>query len=488
LRCQGSSGCFTRNRGVVESTQVIEAGIDLADLLVTDAAPWPSPVQRLGQPVRQKEHVRRREPALESVPVGLVAVVPLVLLCAAGAAAQDQDWLAKARSARQAGDYLAAAEAYSHLLSADPENPQMLSNVGIMLHMAGKHEEALRPLRKALQHAPGTVPANLFAGLSLVALNRPGEALPYLERARDGDPSGPLPLIGLGKAHSALEHFRDANEYFDRATQIDPRNLEAWLGVGMTYRHLAQSVNGNIGSLASAAAAQLDEATKQAGKPSTRAEMLDAERQLDRDPKDLTSLVRLARACAAMAVSSLTKAVELSPESYEAHLALAGAWEETHSTGHAVREYEAAIRLRSDDGFVYMRLAFLHWSAGNNEQALPPLEKALKLTPDDPQVNACMGDILVRSGKHGDARPYLEKALRGNPELAMAHIAMAQIHTVENHPELAAVEIRKALPQDRDGSYYYMLSKVLRQLGRDQEAQSALEQYSARQALKRTSE
>jgi tetratricopeptide (TPR) repeat protein len=424
--------------------------------------------------------------ALESVPVGRIAFIAVVLSCGV-AAPQNQDWLAKARAARQAGDYAAAAEAYSHLLSADPESPQLLSNLGIMLHMAGKHEEALRPLRKALRHTPDMVPANLFAGLSLVALNQAGEALPYLERARRGDPSGPLPLVGLGKAHLALEHFRDANEYFDRAAQIDPRNPEAWLGLGVTYRHLAQSVNGNIGSL-TAAAAQLDEATRRAGQPSTRAEMLGAEKQLDRDPKDLTSLVRLARACAALAVSSLTKAVELSPESYEAHLALAGAWEETHSAGHAVREYEAAIRLRSDDAFAYMRLAFLHWSAGNNEQALPPLKKALDLAPNDPQVNACMGDILVRSGKHDDARPYLEKALRGNPELAMAHIALAQIHTVENHPELAAAEIRKALPGDRDGSYYYMLSKVLRQLGRDQEAQAALEQYRARQALKRAAE
>ena len=47
---------FSQKRGIVVSTQVIEAGVDLdADLMVTDVAPWPSLVQRFGRVNRYGE-------------------------------------------------------------------------------------------------------------------------------------------------------------------------------------------------------------------------------------------------------------------------------------------------------------------------------------------------------------------------------------------------------------------------------------------------
>lgn len=414
-------------------------------------------------------------------PLGAISKWLCIAVVCAAATAQDTDWFAKARAARKAGDYAGAAEAYSRLLVTNPKSPELLSNLGIVLHMAGKHAEALQTLRLALELQPDLAGANLFAGLSLLALDRAGEAVPYLERAHQKDPTAALPLVGLGRAQMAPKEYRDANEYFEAAANEDAHNGEAWLGLGLTYRYLAQSVEGHIGTL-KATPELVAAATRSAGRPSTREELLACERKLDQTPDDLASLIRLSRACAALAVSSLERAVAVNPDSYEAHLALAGAWEETHSPARAIKEYEACVRLRSDDSFPFMRLAFLHWSAGNNDQALPPLRRALELAPDDPQVNACMGDILVRTGEHAKAKDYLERSLRSPTPPAMARIAMAQIYMLENHPELAVTELQKALPEDRDGSTYYMLAQNLRQLGRDVDANVALQEYRVRKA------
>jgi predicted Zn-dependent protease len=126
----------------------------------------------------------------------LLRVTCAFSLCCASSVARPQDWTTAARQAQESGDYRKAAQAYSSLLAREPNNPQLLSNIGIMYYLAGEDRTALRSLRRALQLSPTLIPANLFTGLSLVRLHRPGEALAYLRRAHDADTRALLPLLG----------------------------------------------------------------------------------------------------------------------------------------------------------------------------------------------------------------------------------------------------------------------------------------------------
>src|SRR5436190_20481368 len=89
---------------------------------------------------------------------------------------------------------------------------------------------------------PGLVAANLFAGLCLLHLARPHEAVPLLERARAADTSGVAPLLALGQAYVSIRDFHRANNAYLEATRRDPRSAQAWYGVGITRRSLAEAL------------------------------------------------------------------------------------------------------------------------------------------------------------------------------------------------------------------------------------------------------
>ncbi len=409
----------------------------------------------------------------------------LLALCVALAAQAQTDWQARAREAQRARDFSGAAEAYRKLLEGDPANPQLLTNLGIMLHLAGRNEDALAPLEQAIRARPELIPARLFAGLALLNLGRPREALPHLERARSGDPAGALPLLGLAKAHAVLGDLRQANDEFDAAAARDARNPEIWSGLGATYSALANDQVRRFWT-AKADTASIDRALKAAGYPSTRREMLAAERDLAAHPGSLTLQARLIRARLALAVAAYTRAAKLEPESYDHHMRLAESLTAANRPAEADAEYQRAAALRPDSAAAYLGLAIARRLAGAHDQALAPLQKAHELEPANPDINGLLGDLLARRAEFAQARPLLEQALAANPALAPAQAALAKVYLAEGRLDAALEATQKSLAGDVDGSYYYQLSRVLRQMGREEEAAAALAQFRARRALRRS--
>ncbi len=408
----------------------------------------------------------------------------LLFLVLLGLMAPAQDWLSIAQQAQLAHDFDRAAEAYSKLLAAEPDNAKLLSNVGMMLELAGRHEQALPPLLKALERSPDMVAANLFVGLSLLNLGRAREALPYMARARQGDENGALPLLGLAKAHLALGDARQANGYFDAAAQRDPHNVEIWAGLGVTYGDMAKAVTAQLWKT-NPDLVVIDRVLNAAGNPTTRDDMLAAERGLAKQPGDAVLLVRLKRACLSLSLAALRRAVDLAPQSFENHFYLGASLALADRQAEASAEFQQAILIRADAAPAYLALAVALWKQGQAEAALVPLRKCLELDPNIALANAVLGDLLVAGGEEERALAYLQRALQLDPELAPAHAALAKAYKAQDRLELAIEEIRKALPYDWDGSYYYIESQLYRQLGRTEEAAAALERFFARSALQK---
>ena len=163
----------------------------------------------------------------------------LIFLCCAALAA-EQDIAGRIRDAMAKSDYGAAADLYAKLIASGQTSPEVLSNYGVTLHLLGRNLQALEQFRLALSQQPDLTAANLFAGISLADLDRPAEAVSYLQHARDLDPKGAAPLIALGKAFVALRDIANANSAYSEAAKRDPRLAEAWYGLGITYRSLAE--------------------------------------------------------------------------------------------------------------------------------------------------------------------------------------------------------------------------------------------------------
>jgi tetratricopeptide (TPR) repeat protein len=362
-----------------------------------------------------------------------------ILLCSA-ALAGDTDVAGKIREAMAKGDYAAAAALYSGLINGGEASPELRSNYGLTLHLAGRNQDALEQFRLALRQKPDLTAANLFAGVALVELDRAGEALRYLDRARSLDGAGAAPLVALGKAYVALRDFAKANAAYAEAVKRDPRLSDGWYGLGITYRSLAEE--------------QLNRAAHR--EPGNAAEW---RRLLDQ------SLV------------ALNQAVALAPDSPRAHLILGESLRDSGKLVDAIPEYQAAIRLAPKMQAAYLGLATTYWKNGDFNRALPELDRALDLSPADPEANAIYADILEHRNDPDNAEKRAMLAIAGNPRLFAAHIVLARIYLSRRQPERAVQQLEQVVNADPDGSYHFLLWRAYKLSGKPKEAEAALAEF-----------
>ncbi len=177
------------------------------------------------------------------------------------------DTLFAAELAEKTGQYEAAAAAYRRVLDKDPQSAPASAGLAHLLILRKQYPEAEALLRAALERNPDdpALTAQLAAAL---ADQDKAEALPLLQKLHDAHPADPaitrmlaailavagdyagsdqlyLQLLAAAPEDPDLlddhgqnllhqELFAQAYAVFDKATQIDPGNADAWSGLAFS--------------------------------------------------------------------------------------------------------------------------------------------------------------------------------------------------------------------------------------------------------------
>jgi tetratricopeptide (TPR) repeat protein len=348
------------------------------------------------------------------------------------------------RAAQQSGNYTEAGKLYLQLIAAGTDTPEVRSNCGIMLHLAGQNRKALQQFGIALRQNPNLPAANLFAGVSEFELGAFSLALPYLRKAEQLDPGQPAPQLAIGKLYVATGQFRLANAAYAKAVAMAPQIAEAWYGLGVTNRSLAEEI--------------LKKANRQsvAANVSTQTEV---QALLDK------------------AVQALTRAAELEPDSARTHLLMAESLSDGGKLADAIPEYRAAIKLDPSLDAAYLGLATQYWKNRQFDEAVPLLKRTLAKSPEDPEANGMLADILEHEGNLKDAATYAHRALNRKPDLIQTRTVLARIYLAQQQPQLAITELQKVIAADPDGSYHFLLYRAYRAAGNEQAAGEAMAEF-----------
>lgn len=367
-------------------------------------------------------------------------LVPCVYLALTLAALQQTDNEAlseKAVEAERQGDFAGAVSAFEQLIRAGADSSELRSNLGIACYQLHDFSKALHEFSLALAKTPNSVPANLFSGLALLKLQRPREALPYLKRAYTLRPDAAEIVIALAQAQVGSGETAQARHSYQRATRLEPQNAEAWYGLGITERALAEEILKTSPNLRKAESRSLMDASQQA----------------------------------------ITNATKLEPSSFHAHMILGELFRIAEQYSQAVQEYEIVTTQQPNLGAAWAGLATAYSAAGEDDKALIAGKRALELDPADASTYAVVAATLLRQGDASAAEPYAQHALQIQPSLTSAHIVLAKIFLSRQQPEKALPELESAVGQDTDGRTYYLLATTLRQLGKNAEAAAALQKY-----------
>jgi tetratricopeptide (TPR) repeat protein len=140
-----------------------------------------------------------------------------------------------AQDAMSRRDFKAAAEDYQQAVKMHPESAEMWANLGLMEHEAGDYGEAIKSFHQAIRLKPGLYVPNLFTGIDSLQTANTSQAIQFLVKAERMNKTDPVAPLELGRAYSAAGNFPAAAKAFTRATELDPKQSDAWLGEGMAY-------------------------------------------------------------------------------------------------------------------------------------------------------------------------------------------------------------------------------------------------------------
>ena len=447
----------------------------------------------------------------------------------------------QARQAMSAQRFEEAAEIYSRMANSYPNEPMLLSNLGIALHLSSQDEEAVSPLRKATEAMPESFQAHFFLGASLTRLGLYKEAISPLRQAGKLDANNPFVPALLADALEATGQFQAAINSWLALQGIDETNSFAYAGLLRCYENLAaQAVESLLqqdpesGFLLRLVAESrfsqqqypsafflFRQALQQ--QPNVRevheaiAEIYDRtgngnwaaiERQRieslsESDCSQSSSLDCLYRAGKYKAVLGATAGSDQEslfwstraysrlaegvfqdlkslPDTFDKFRQLADILLSRNKYSEAVGITKQALELRPGHPQIERQLAELLFLAGRNQEARPLLEKFRGLEPNNPSWPTMLGNLLVAEQQFDQAIPLLEDAIAQPDSTASARLALGRSYLAVGRPVDAIANLAAASAQDPDGSVHYQLAQAYQRSGDRTRAGEALQIYRER--------
>jgi Flp pilus assembly protein TadD len=244
------------------------------------------------------------------------------------------------------GDVDGAETMFREAIDLDPANPTAHANLGYVLALTERHEEAIRESEEAL--------------------------------AREPDRSGPWAHIGISRL--ALGEIDAGLSALSRAVRLDPRNHFAWHAMGRVLLALGRAKEAEL-AWASAVAAR---------------------------PNDVDLLIGLAVVLSAQgrtgeAVHVLHRATSIAPDSSRAWTQLGVASILNHDHGTAGDALLNALELDPDEADARFHLALLHVLVGAIDEAVIALT-ALAAADSEiaPEARALLGRLSKRTDNGPD--------------------------------------------------------------------------------------
>ncbi|CEK12865.1 TPR repeat/Tetratricopeptide repeat [Chthonomonas calidirosea] len=193
-------------------------------------------------------------------------------------------------------------------------------------------------------------------------------------------PNDPLVFLYYGSALLKSGDLTDAAYAFTRATKLDPKLYEAYIGLGSTQFRL----------------------------------------------KDY-----------AAAQTSFQRAAQLRPHQIAPYLGLAQAYYLSGLPEHATAPLKKIIALQPKNDLAWYTLGQMYGDAHEPDQALLAMQRAVALKPHNPEYRIALAEVLIHYARYTDAEQQLVQAIRDDYNNAYAHYLLGYVFEQEgDNPQL----------------------------------------------------
>jgi tetratricopeptide (TPR) repeat protein len=145
----------------------------------------------------------------------------------------------RAEIARGQGQHQESAREWREALVLLPGNPRLRRELAVSLFMAQDYKAAVIEVEPLLKGNPKSPELNFIAGDSMLRLEDPEKAIPYLKTALGSDPGLLAADASLGLALSRLGSHAEAVPHLEKALQLD-EDGSLYYQLGRAYQAMGQ--------------------------------------------------------------------------------------------------------------------------------------------------------------------------------------------------------------------------------------------------------
>jgi tetratricopeptide (TPR) repeat protein len=335
------------------------------------------------------------------------------------------------------GDLATALSDYQKAVELDPQALEVYRDLAQLNLRTGRTDAALRAAQRVRDLAPTESSSFLFLGHVHVARGDLPMAAQEYEKALQLDPKNLKALENLANYYSSINPPK-AVEYYRRYLQTDPYDPEIYFQMG--FLHQKQ----NDGPQAIAAfkkSIQLD--PQQVASHLALAELYELQRSTASavtqyqwctrlDPRNPAFYARLGHLYYANrqwdeAASQFQSARSLEPQNAANYYYLARIAEEKTNWAQATEHAEKAYRLSKDTQFLPL-LAYYLTMQQRTKEAVTWLEKARKAEPQNSNVLLFLGMDYLELGKYKKAKEILKEGIAAHPDDTQLHFQLGIAH------------------------------------------------------------
>jgi len=183
-----------------------------------------------------------------------------------------------------------------------------------------------------------------------------------------------------------------------------------------------------------------------------------------------------------LAETELRSAAQLEPNSPEIHYFLGRVYYTRQVFAMALKEFQTAIQLDPACMKAYNNLGLVMETLGKNDAAVQDYTTAAQMNEaqhlNSPYPYEYLSAHYNRQRESALAIEFAQKALLIDSQCDLAYYDLAKAYQTEGDWQKATDEVQKAIAiNSSTPEYFYLLSKVLRRLGRIPESEAALKRF-----------
>ena len=276
--------------------------------------------------------------------------------------------------------------------------PKNLLEQGLAAQREGRLDEAIQLFEQVARRAPRVAQPHQLLALALAEAGRHEDALRAVRRALKLEDRNPGVHFAHGRVQTMAGHPGRARQAFERATALDPASVPLrlhWASAAEAAAGDPTEAIGTAGQIYEDAAAV---APQDPSVPAAHAEMLLRHGHADR------------------AIPLLERALALAPSSVACAANLAAAHRATGDGPRAVDAYRAALAMAPQAHALRVNLAQTLREAGDKEAAIAVLEETLALDPDRDEARILL--LRLRRSRMRDVHTAWIEQMAASPERA----------------------------------------------------------------------